>query len=167
MNRFEDFNANFVPNEPQPDHPGFEERWLEDEAASKILDDAQEKIAELFRIAREEGAIRKWVDGMLDAKEALNLSGTTDIECPECKGKGDFRVRRCGKLMKAGDCLKCQGSGKFKHKWKIAVVLENGELPENPYTSISTPTDRWLGYGNAKKDMLDEGWVKEVRQVVE
>ena len=35
MNRFEDFNANFVPNEPQPDHPSFEERWLEDEAAAK------------------------------------------------------------------------------------------------------------------------------------
>ena len=33
----------------------------------------EKRIAELFRIAREEGPIRKWADGISDAKEILAL----------------------------------------------------------------------------------------------
>ena len=116
------------------------------EQMSSILDDAQEKIAELFRIAREEGAIRKWVDGMLDAKEALNLSGTTDIMCDECDGGWHEFTK---------PCPKCQGEKSIKHKWKIAVVLEHGELPiKNPMCSEAVYI----------QDILHAGYVEEVRQ---
>ena len=163
--------------ESQPDHPSFEERWLEDEgaakernimidekAASKIHDEAREKIARDIYFEGdhfEEGTVanatwRDMPDGMRKnylrrADQILALSGTTDIECPECKGEGvfsgNYHCSHCGKTFQIAEqaeflahqsdcdyvCPKCD-NGVIKHKWKIAVVLENGELPESPNT---------------------------------
>ena len=99
------------------------------EVSSKILDDAREKIASFFRIAREEGALRKWADGKSDADEILAISGTTDIECPKCGGDGIF-MERCGdSSYNSKSCDKCD-NGVIKYPWNVSVVLDNGELPK-------------------------------------
>ncbi len=122
----------------------------------KILDDAREKIA-LVYLAKEYGlsvdAIKQCIkDNKIRenhiteahklADQILALSGTTDIECPdEATGDPDFAT-------------------KTRYKWKVGVHLENGKLPE---VKEDYPFER----EETQLDMLNEGWVKEVRQVVE
>ena len=60
------------------------------------------------------------------ADRILATSGTTDIECENCEGwekidKGVTTVHICPR---------CQSEGVIKHRWKVSVTLENGELPE-------------------------------------
>ncbi len=110
--------------------------------SSKILDDAREKIA-LEYLAKEYGlpidAIKLCIkenkiqenhitDAYKLVDQILNLSGTTDIECPDCKGEGSW-VEKDDACNAVGDpCDKCNGTGVIKHPWKVSVVLENGEL---------------------------------------
>ncbi len=90
---------------------------------SSILDDAREKIAKKLYKQRWYESQPSWKDSKLKslfrnyARQILAISGTTDIECPDCEG--DFK-----------DCPRCDGSSVIKHKWKVSVTLENGELPE-------------------------------------
>ncbi|KKL60809.1 hypothetical protein LCGC14_2201620 [marine sediment metagenome] len=122
------------------------------EVSGKILEDAREKIASVLLQVFNDGFVlgeigmggdSETVDAALD--QILAISGTTDIECPdEATGDPDFAT-------------------KTRYKWKVSVVLENGELPENNYTV----PDLRLGYQFAQRDMGTSGWVKEVRQVVE
>ncbi|KKL84051.1 hypothetical protein LCGC14_1968560 [marine sediment metagenome] len=99
--------------------------------SSKIIDDAREKIARKLceqRRAIYKGFEQHWLD---KADQILALSGTTDIECPECHGmKGfvDTGKSLGGSLPGWSDCSKCNGAGVIKYQWKVSVVLENGEL---------------------------------------
>ena len=69
--------------------------------------DYKEKIADLFRIAREEGAIKKWADGVSDAEEALS----TRQDCERCNGKGSW-VKEDDACNAVGDpCDNCDGTG--------------------------------------------------------
>ena len=131
----------------------------------KVLDDAREKILgeignrclnNLDHPCSCEPHYREQCWGKV-ADQILALSGTTDIECKKCDGEGhDLDIREF-------ICHQCSGTGVIKHKWKVSVTLENGELPENNYTV----PDLRLGYQFAQRDMGTSGWVKEVRQVVE
>ena len=112
-----------------------------------------------------------------EARGFKPISGTTVIECPGCKGEGmfsgNYHCSHCGKAFRIVElagfiahqsdcdyvCPKCD-NGVIKHKWKIAAVLENGELPE---VTEDYPFERL----ETQADMLNEDWAKEVRQVVE
>ncbi|KKL13442.1 hypothetical protein LCGC14_2525710, partial [marine sediment metagenome] len=64
---------------------------------------------------------------LLRANQILALSGTTDIECPDCEGyRSTFSEFSSESCM---DCTTCGNTGVIKHPWKVSVVLENGELP--------------------------------------
>ena len=101
------------------------------------LDDAREKIAEHLYAQTNSGyspAFHKGFSSCMQlefggrADQILALSGTTDIECPECKGKGIPRMWH-GHHVETKHCPKCD-NGVIKHKWKVSVTLENGELPK-------------------------------------
>ena len=95
------------------------------EVSSKVIDDAREKIAkELYYLDRSP-EIHAWQTSMMQeryyirADKILALSGTTDIECPECEGS-----------KKVWDSLshhmdyprpKCNGTGIIKHPWEVKV----------------------------------------------
>ena len=115
------------------------------------FDDLKEKTTTLFDGATQSHYLRR-------ADQILALSGTTDIECPECKGSGGYFPKDRVKQPTNVDCPKCKGKGFFKHEWKIAVVLENGELP---------PVQPYHKARSTQQDMLDAGYVQGVRQVVE
>ncbi len=71
------------------------------------------------------------------ADQILAISGTTDIRCPECKGRGEIFHRGVIDTLKAWSrCTPCNGTGSIPYKWKVSVVLENGELPEIPRKDI-------------------------------
>ncbi len=102
---------------------------LSKEASSNILDDAREKIAlEISHYANfHSPSDEDYIPPKVFASQILAISGTTDIECPECD---NGYVRDRSKRLSFVPCPKCQGYGAIKHKWKVSVVLENGELPE-------------------------------------
>ncbi len=159
------------------------------EQMSSILDDAREKIAiGLFK--HEQGVmvadnkrlppelslgelhVSEW--DRLDepsreywrtrADVALSASGTTDIECPECKSSGHLQHKPHKHSRYLNDCPHCD-DGVIKYPWKVSVVLENGELPKLDWERLST--SNITNCGKTQRDMLNEGWVKKVRQVVE
>ena len=135
------------------------------EVSSKILDDAGEKIALLYckwcpqdcrGLTNEERRGCLAADGFVESFE--ELSGITDIECPECGGSGsnynDF-----------SKCPKCD-NGVIKEPWEVSVTLKNGELPGLPEVTTNTPAQQnninyWRRTGH--KDMLDAKY----KQVVE
>ena len=105
------------------------------------------------------------------ADKILALSGTTDIECLECEGnKGTDDI---SPSYYDQACPKCNGTGVIPYKWKVSVVLENGELPESPYRVVPeggfslSHKDKVSAYLHSQEDMKDAGYVQEVRQVVE
>ena len=128
--------------------------------SSNILDDAREKIAKEYFAATDteyrEGDGRR----SIFVDQILNLSGTTDIECPDCKGyRSTFSQFSSDSYM---DCPKCD-NGVIKYKWKVSVVLENGEIPEPDilmYTH-SNPSTYFISL-QTQKSMLDAGYVQKV-----
>ncbi|KKK49122.1 hypothetical protein LCGC14_3138250, partial [marine sediment metagenome] len=132
--------------------------------SSRIIDDAREKMAELeheqwiawskniaetdnISIERAERWAKLWIpyselteeqkdQDRVWAGKPLALSGTKDIECPKCEGKGFFRCinlnkivtsrKSVNKMLDQVKCLKCNGTGSILQKWKVSVVLENG-----------------------------------------
>ena len=118
----------------------------------KVIDDAREKIILEFRpfhpscmmcglegecfandekLGNKKGEYRRnpllCVAAQKDADQILALSGTTDIECPKCKG-GNWQHPTLGELHSC-ECPKCNGQPS-NYKWKVGVTLENGELPD-------------------------------------
>ena len=108
--------------------------------SSKILEDAREKIAGLLMEANIMHHSRDTAD------QILKLSGTTDIECPdEATGDPDFAT-------------------KTSYKWRVSVVLENGELP---HKMPQAPNNEWsAGYCCGEEFMQDimveRGYVQAV-----
>ncbi len=118
--------------------------------SSSILDDARETLAKELHELHKHQCKRMFEWDMADtswedldgetrlryrtvARHALTLSGTTDIECSECVGyKSTFTQFSSDSYM---DCPKCD-NGVIKHKWKVSVTLENGELPDIPRKDI-------------------------------
>ena len=120
-----------------------------------IKEDAREKIAQCFencdnKTIVECGSYREKYGGegcqYCAADQILALSGTTDIECPECGGQSKSYPYTC---------YTCNGDGVIKHKWKVSVTLENGELPDIGYGLIPAVT---------AKAYRDAGYVQEVRE---
>ena len=113
---------------------------MKPKVTSKILDDARKEVTRIVKIHTlcHEG------EALGASGNILALSGTTDIECPdEATGDPDFAT-------------------KTRYKWKVSVVLENGELPNNPYS------DRLAGelpliYSESQQEMLHARY----KQVVE
>ena len=142
---------------PQPDQSS------KGEQMSSILDDAREKIArQLYEDWNQDyekpsmwpivwgdlpdyrkQSYLDWVD-----EYALSLSGTTDIECPGCKGdtrmfSGNYHCSHCGKAFQIAEqaefiahqsdcdyvCPKCD-NGVIKHKWKIADFAKYRQVVE-------------------------------------
>ncbi len=131
--------------------------------SSNILDDAREKIKLEFRpfhpscmmcglegecfandekLGNKKGEYRRnpllCVASQKDADQILAISGTTDIECPECM-KG-FIIEPDGvtgdpDFASKTPCPKCD-NGVIKHKWKVSVTLENGELPDLAHRAL-------------------------------
>ncbi len=102
------------------------------EVSSKILDDAREKMLcelEVYTAAfvahtESEISTEEFVLYLEDFKEqSLALSGTTDIECPDCMGQGSTFIAH------PVYCPRCNHSGVLQYPWKVSVTLENGELP--------------------------------------
>ncbi len=152
---------------------------------SKIIDDAREKIAECLyndstHYEYEWDYVKKRQPSLLQmflgkAAHVLALSGTTDIECPDCGGSGHLQHKPHKHSRYLNDCPKCE-NGVIKHKWKVSVTLENGELPKSPDTEYviaqyageeATPEDVALmhlnGIEKGKSLMLNAKY----RQVVE
>ena len=95
------------------------------EQMSSILDDAREKIKDMIQVGCLQIENRDKPIGEL----ILAISGTTDIECPKCGGDGII-LERCGdSSYNSKSCQSC-GGGTIKYKWKVSVVLENGDLPK-------------------------------------
>ena len=105
---------------------------------SSILDDAREKIASVLLQVFNDGFVlgeigmggdKETVDAAL--YQILALSGTKDIECPECHGDERRRIMIQDKPTPINGlpCSKCI-NGVIRHKWKVSVTLKNGELPE-------------------------------------
>ena len=147
---------------------------------SKIIDDAREKIAkELYLKCIKWTGTADWyykwdeapeevrADWRNEADQILALSGTKDIECPECGGSGrrKQKLHRTPRPASAFPCHLCNGKKVIPYKWKVSVTLENGELPR--WVDNKDWSTRYSTYEGAQKNMLNEGWVKDVRQVVE
>ena len=133
---------------------------LNQEATSKIIDDAREKIAKTpIETHKYRGKRYITLDGI---DQLLALSGTTDIECPECGGNSLEEMATASNWIKFSPCHKCNGTGVIKHKWKVSVTLENGELPKLDWERLST--SNITNCGKTQRDMLNEGWVKEVKE---
>ena len=106
------------------------------------------------------------------------ISGTTDIECPECEGNGcpnkvTYSIH-LGYAIDGHSCPKCGNTGVIKYPWKVSVVLENGELPKDELAELVLRQTEAIGFEEAphpyyksQQDMVDAGYVQEVRQVVE
>ncbi|KKN37019.1 hypothetical protein LCGC14_0767790 [marine sediment metagenome] len=133
------------------------------EVSSKILDDAREKIAKEYFAATDEEYREGDGKRCIFVDQILNLSGTTDIECPECNGMG-FLVVGAGDHEATDKCPACKETGLIKYPWKVSVVLENGEIPEPDilmYTH-SNPSTYFISL-QTQKSMLDANY----KQVVE
>ena len=141
------------------------------EVSSKILDDAGGDMALLFckwcphdcrEFTREEKIGCLAAGGFVDELKAL--SGTTDIECPECY---QGQVPDALKINKpyTRKCPECDGTGVIKHKWKVSVTLENGKLPEynSAFADKLLDDAALLGFQKAQHYMLNAKY----RQVVE
>ena len=97
------------------------------EVSSKIIDDAREKIAKTpIETHKYRGKRYITLDGI---DQLLALSGTADIECPECGGNSLEEMATASNWVKFSPCHKCNGTGVIKYPWKFSVVLEKGELP--------------------------------------
>ncbi len=146
---------------------------------SGILDDAREKIAKelyLQSFNREavdgiaalwEGMHGYWQNKYLEkANQILAISGTTDIECPDCRGSGKAVAHGLkgsrSRTYKPDACPKCD-NGVIKHEWEMGVHLKNGELPSVKWamTGAETPSQA-TKISNAYREAY-----KEYRQVVE
>ncbi|KKM73272.1 hypothetical protein LCGC14_1412220 [marine sediment metagenome] len=129
------------------------------EKMSSILDDAREKIAKELYYIDHLPEIHVWEKSQMQelylirADHILAISGTTDIECPECNGKRFSDHRENGPST---PCDRCFGTGKGgEHKWKVSVTLKNGEL---------SPNSR-LDFGYYTKEDIDKaGYVQEVKE---
>ncbi len=143
--------------------------------STRIIDDAREKIAkELYWQSFGVPGSVKDIDTLWDgmhinwqnkylkrADQILALSGTTDIECPECGGSGHLQHKPHKHSRYLNDCPKCD-NGVIKHKWEVSVTLENGELPENIYKNHDWAEALHV-YHATQQDMRDANY----RQVVE
>ena len=123
--------------------------------SSRIMDDAREKITEILEQPCDVCELEDNCDCKTrniicpyqekKADQILAVSGTTDIECPdEATGDPDFAT-------------------KTRYKWKVSVVLENGEIPEPDilmYTH-SNPSTYFISL-QTQKSMLDAGYVQVV-----
>ena len=90
------------------------------EVSSKILDDAREAVID--ELARWDYTSQR--DERERANSVLALSGSTDIECPDCEGyRSTFSEFCCESYM---DCPTCGNASFIPYKWKVSVVLENG-----------------------------------------
>ncbi len=112
--------------------------------SSKIVHDAREKI---FKILFPHATFKRQSDHeMID--QILALSGTTDIECPECKGKRFSLIVDNGPSV---PCDRCFGTGKGgEYKWKVSVVLENGELPKDELAELVIRQTEIVGMEGAR-----------------
>lgn len=63
------------------------------------------------------------------ADEILSLSSSIDRDCDVCKGKGLEPETGRGSDGFI-PCSKCKGTKKITHKWRVAVVLEDGRIIE-------------------------------------
>ena len=91
------------------------------------------------------------------------ISGTTDIECPECGGRKtvyteEIQIKPYLKALPT-KCPKCE-NGVIPYKWKVSVVLENGELPSCNNHVFGIVNEQGM---KAQKDMLSAKY----KQVVE
>ena len=128
---------------------------------SKVIDDAREKIAE--KIAWHYDKEFTWAtmpewrkdEYRYVAASIPDISGTTDIECPECKGSTYSGYN-------LATCPHCD-NGHTEYKWKVSVTLENGELPNYPGDSSFDKLLKSDIYLNSQDDMLSARY----RQVVE
>ncbi len=140
----------------------------------KVIDDAREKIAQKlasmdnwrFDDLKEhstsfnEGAPTK--DHYIRrANEVLAISGTTDIECPECGGEAVFENINTGGFVSGIICSKCNGTGVIKEPWEMGVHLKNGELPDKiSHAGHGVTTLELCEF--IQQDMLDAGYVQKV-----
>ena len=132
---------------------------MDKQVASKIHDEAREKIKDMVHFGGFQMENRKKSIGEL----ILALSGTTDIMCPECKGGQNWATKTLANRSIIVECSKCNSTGVIKHKWKIAVVLENGELPAPDITTEAFPTPcNESCHLQEQYNMRNEGWVKGV-----
>ena len=154
--------------------------------SSRIIDDAREKIAREVASIRgllpwdtlpdrkvEKQFNRYLVNGFASkegcfeyADQILAISGTTDIECPICKGEGYFPNDDTGEPNPPVGGIRCPAwcdDGSIPHKWMVSVVLENGEIPEPDilmYTH-SNPSTYFISL-QTQKSMLNAGYVQKV-----
>ena len=85
------------------------------EVSRKILDDAWRKIGNTIKERTEKYDNAYWAAADL----ILKLSGTTDIECPECKGRRVLPRGRVSQFLIG--CPKCKSTGSIPYKWRIVV----------------------------------------------
>ena len=91
---------------------------MDKQTASKVLDDARAAIAGII-IGHDSSLVTKPFE---KADKILAISGTTDIECYACA----FDKKMLG--LRPLRCDPCGTTGTIKHKWKVSVTLENGEI---------------------------------------
>ncbi len=115
------------------------------EQMSSILDDAREKIAKELYYMDHLPEIHVWEKSqmqefyLLRANQILAISGTTDIECPDCEGyRSTFSEFSSESCM---DCTTCGNTSVIPYKWKVSIVLENGELPSGAGVNITFKAD--------------------------
>ena len=94
------------------------------EVSGRIIDDAREKIKDMVRV----GCLQIENRGKPIGELILAISGTTDIECPECEGRGkDYRDG--GFDGEFANCPKCD-NGVIKHKWKVEDFAKYRQVVE-------------------------------------
>ena len=67
----------------------------------------RELLAELFKLARQEGTLKKWADGLSDADEILQTP--VSRRCKECGGSGGIQGDKTPESIMS--CPKCKGMG--------------------------------------------------------
>ena len=97
---------------------------MKQEVTSKIIDDAWRKIAGYLYEAYGGGswgnaAEADRAESLADAGAILTLSGTTDIECPDCEGEGTGEWGGNGIMFGFEACPKCNGAGSIPYRWEI------------------------------------------------
>jgi len=65
------------------------------------------KIAELFKVAREEGAITKWANGVVDAEQVMDIIRQAGYRLPPEQTDGE--VSLCGGLLIGKDLYEEDG----------------------------------------------------------
>ena len=133
--------------------------------SSKILDDARKELAKwlyYYGIIGIDCDVPRWEERteaereyfMGKATEILAISGTTDIECPDCEGEGTGEWGGNGIMFGFEPCPKCNGAGSIPYEWEMGVHLKNGELPPNPRLDA--------GYFT-QEDIASAGYVQRVK----